>query len=78
MIGQKQGDLERLRHLCPRMSNDLPTDLNQVLIPFNLHSRIMVSLDDREKCSDITNTLVGISGETVPEGENLRIYCVQW
>ncbi len=29
-------------------------------------------------CSDITNTLVGISGETVPEGGNLRIYCVQW
>ncbi len=25
-------------------------------------------------CSDITNTLVGISGETVPEGGNLRIY----
>ncbi len=25
-------------------------------------------------CSDITNTLVGISGETVSEGRNLRIY----
>ncbi len=25
-------------------------------------------------CSDITNTLVGISGETVPEGRNLHIY----
>ncbi len=25
-------------------------------------------------CSDITNTLVGISGETVPEGGNLYIY----
>ncbi len=25
-------------------------------------------------CGDITNTLVGISGETVPEGGNLRIY----
>ncbi len=25
-------------------------------------------------CSDITNTLVGISGETVPEGGNLCIY----
>ncbi len=25
-------------------------------------------------CSDITNTLVGISEETVPEGGNLRIY----
>ncbi len=31
-------------------------------------------------CSDITNTLVGISGETVPEGGNLRIYwpLFQW
>ncbi len=28
-------------------------------------------------CSDITNTLVGISGETVPEGGNLCIYYVQ-
>ncbi len=28
-------------------------------------------------CSDITSTLVGISGETVPEGGNLRIYYVQ-
>ena len=27
-----------------------------------------------EQCSDITNTLVGISGETLPEGGNLRIY----
>ncbi len=27
-------------------------------------------------CGDITNTLVGISGETVPEGGNLHIYCV--
>ncbi len=26
------------------------------------------------ECSDITNTLVGISGETVPEGRNLCIY----
>ncbi len=26
------------------------------------------------KCGDITNTLVGISGETVPEGGNLHIY----
>ncbi len=25
-------------------------------------------------CSDITNTQVGISGETVPEGGNLCIY----
>ncbi len=25
-------------------------------------------------CSDITNTQVGISGETVPEGGNLHIY----
>ncbi len=31
-----------------------------------------------ETCSDITNALVGISGETVPEGGNLRIYYVQW
>ncbi len=29
-------------------------------------------------CSDITNTLVGISGETVPEGWNPCIYWVQW
>ncbi len=28
------------------------------------------------RCSDITNTLVGISGETVPGGRNLRIYYV--
>ncbi len=28
-------------------------------------------------CSDITNTLVGISGETVPKGGNLHIYYVQ-
>ncbi len=27
-------------------------------------------------CSDITNTQVGISGETVPKGGNLCIYCV--
>ncbi len=27
-------------------------------------------------CSDITNTLVGISGETAPNGGNLRIYWV--
>ncbi len=31
-----------------------------------------------DTCSDITNTLVGISGETVPEGGNLHIYYVQW
>ena len=29
------------------------------------------------RCSDITNTLVGISGEMVPEGRNLHIYYVQ-
>ncbi len=29
---------------------------------------------NRAYCSDITNTLVGISGETVPEGGNLCIY----
>ncbi len=29
---------------------------------------------NRTCCSDITNALVGISGETAPEGGNLRIY----
>ncbi len=29
------------------------------------------------QCSDITNTQVGISGETVPEGGNLHMYYVQ-
>ena len=33
-----------------------------------------VNCSDITYCSDITNTLVGISGETVPEGRNLRIY----
>ncbi len=29
------------------------------------------------ECSDTTNTLVGIPGETVPKGRNLCIYYVQ-
>ncbi len=36
-----------------------------------------VVFENLTKCSDITNTLVGISGETVPQGRNLRIYYVQ-
>ena len=40
----------------------------------SVSSSIVELVDLRSYCSDITNTLVGISGETVPEGGNLYIY----
>ncbi len=42
------------------------------------HRPILEPPESTIECSDITNALVGISGETVPEGGNLCIYCVQW
>ena len=47
-----------------------PTDRKLVISPQESTQFRSVSAP----CSDITNTLVGISGETVPEGGNLRIY----
>ncbi len=40
----------------------------------NVPSCHSIGQHKRRLCSDITNTQVGISGETVPEGGNLRIY----
>ncbi len=41
-----------------------------------LQQRVCVCVCVCVCCSDITNTLIGISGETVPEGGNLHIYYV--
>ena len=61
-----------------------PTIVSEMLeVPEQLHHHPVVLLIcdmiDRlacveVSCSDITNTLVGISGETAPDGGNLRIY----
>ncbi len=45
--------------------------------PSVISKSVLKDLVWKKKCSDITNTQVGISGETVPEGGNLCIYYVQ-
>ncbi len=56
--------------------------LREFVVPLrvpSLHKNLgrFLEFDFRTKCSDIANNRFGISGETVREGGNLRIYYVQ-
>ncbi len=49
-------------------------EVPHLMFATHTHARTHTYTHTVMHCSDITNTLVGISGETVPEGRNLRIY----
>ncbi len=59
----------RLKFCTHPIGFGLLTSRAWVLLEGSILSVLSVTL-----CSDITNTLVGISGETVPKGGNLHIY----
>ncbi len=65
------GDTSSLKQQVTQSVTSMVSSHPSVFAPLDL---IFVGQSNVSTCSDITNTLVGISGETVPEGGNLCIY----